>query len=333
MQTFKASSERPTLPPFFKRTSVRWGTCVLVLVTALAAVLFSASLPTHAAGVPVTSIGHTSSAEPSIVSDCNGSGPVIAYRGTNGEVYIYYMNKNVNVRTYQDSPYAPAIACYNKKLWYAFWEPVNKVIGVTEAPAASTSGSIYTPYPVSTDSAPVLTTCNGVLYLGWEGTDSSHHLHLMKGVETNADKTITLSATAQAGTGLSLTCFNNQVYVSWITPYINIGVYNPASGSFSSSKMSSDTSDHHPAISITSGNTYSFQVAWKGKGNTYLNTTWYAPTDKKLIGKTYYSSNTTPYSPGLGDNVPIGGKYQGVPVVYTGTDHEIYYGTSFFAVG
>lgn len=325
--------EKHRLKQLFQRALLRWSVGALVVLSTLTISVFSLTSHAHAAHAAVTqgAIHNKSIAAPSLVGDCNGSGPVVAFIGTDKQVNVDYL-QGQQFRTGLYSSYAPAITCYNNTLWLAFDDSANGELALGKAPTASVPTFTYTLYAQKTDADLALTSCNGELYLGWEGTDTAHHLNMIEGASSSLIRKVTFTATTAAGVGLTLACLNNDaaysnknmLYVAWTassgTPYLEAGAYTPGSGStqlLSANQFLGESSDHHPTL--VSNAASALIIAYKGNGNTHLNISTYGYTTG--VGTWLEFSATTSYAPAM----DLGSTSSSTPVVYTGTDNEIYF--------
>lgn len=319
---------------------LRWGACVVIGVSALALIIFSASSHAHAA-FSGGAINNTSYAAPSIVGNCNGSGPVVASIGLDSHVNVDYLNSG-QVRLGNISHRAPGIACYNNTLWLAWFDATLGKFALTRAPSPQSPTIAPTYYSGTTGGDPALKACAGNLYLGWAGTDSAHLLHIEEITSNGTATQTTFTTSAHAGIGISLACLNNQLELAWIAPsgapYIYIGAYTPNSHNTALFDVADDTStsvnypetsSHRPAISDM-GSTYTLALAWVGHDNTTLYTNWYSYHLPSVDSPNSWPNNALAYGPALDNSSGT------LSLAYTGTDKQIYAypnGGSFFSVG
>lgn len=326
LHTLQTPREHSSKKRFFYRS-------LYILLTAFAGtIIFSFSFvsPAWAAQLHASqslksafSIGNTSYHAPSVVRGCGSLGRAITFTGTDGQINTDYIDSGRQDFWQEYTNFGPASACYQNDIWAA-WTDTNGQVHV------SVGGFLPLIPNETANDAPALTTCNGKLYLGWAGTDSSHHLNIMESPDSGSSaRVVTFTDYTRSGGGISLSCINGQIYVAWVaatgTPYFYVGHYQP--GSFNSQlqgsgRIGSDYASHAPSISPSDAGLTELEFIWKG----YTNSSIY-------IGDYYITSSGNLWS---GGSVPHTATTIANPsddyaaTAYTGTDNVIYFDYAYF---
>ena len=289
--------------------------------------------PAHAApSANAHTIGAgTSYAGPSVQYVCNNQ-RYFAYTDIDHRINIWNFPSGGTAATSQTTPFAPALACWNRELVVAWRsESGNDIFtGVFNGNDLSISRE----WPQATTDEPITLTADSqpqqTLYLGWVGLDNPKHLNLMElqdpgsthlPITTFTDYTHSVDPLTFAFGGVSFYYDSgvNTLFITWsaadASHRIIVGIFN---GTTQLTDVSfSDSSPDAPGMYAADG---IVDLIWLGNTNTHLYTgNW----NGNGWSGGLQQSDTSFYAPSIDGDGSIGGGTH-LATAFTGTNNIVY---------